>query len=99
MRRTRTGKNGIGQWEGREKIVVGRVVKEDETWWEESRWERANWWRELCGRNQSEWGRGRVLEVLRKKEEVVREGKTQREETRMMTADWRRVGERMVRRN
>ncbi len=38
-----TGSNGIGQWEGREKIVVGRVVKEDETWREESRWERIVW--------------------------------------------------------
>ena len=43
--------------------------------------------------------RKRGWEALRKKEEAVREGKTQREETRMMTADWRRVGERMVRRN
>ncbi len=44
-------------------------------------------------------GRGRGWKVLRKKEEAVREGKTQREETRMMTADWRRVGGRMVRRD
>jgi hypothetical protein len=35
-------------------------------------------------------------EVLRKKEETVRKGKTQREETRMRQADWMRVGERMV---
>ena len=46
----------MGQWEGREKIVLGRGVKEDE---------------------------------------AVREGKTQREETRMRTADWMRVEVRM----
>ena len=31
----------------------------------------------------------------RKKNEAVREGKTQREETRMRTGDWMRVEERM----
>ncbi len=35
-------------------------------------------------------------EVLREKEEAVRTGKTQREETRIWQADWMRVGERMV---
>ncbi len=46
------GRDVMGQWEGREKIDLERVVKEDENWREESRGERVNWWRELCGGDQ-----------------------------------------------
>ncbi len=37
---------------GEEKNGLGRGGREDETWWKESREERANWRRELCGGDQ-----------------------------------------------
>ncbi len=40
------------KWKVREKHVLGRGVKENETGWTESREKRANWLREWCGGNQ-----------------------------------------------